>query len=162
MWHGEFPSQLFQPLPLFSSLSLFGQDHPAGRRHGHHNIPATEIAAIQVLEDACTSVDHSSDKDSNNSGKQGKDVTLRVVDVTGREELVKSTVDIAVNQSLTWKTALRIVTSPLTWLPALVYLTTLGFELALNARMADVFYTLFDDRIDGFDQRLAGYYTCVL
>lgn len=140
---------------------IFGKDHPAGKWSERHNIPATEIAAKQDHE-----AHYSSDKpvnDKNNSDKERKDnVTVRVVDVSEEQELVQSTVDIAVNESLTWEAALRIVISPLTWLPALAYLTTFGLEIALDAKMADVLYGLFNNRINGFDQELAGYYTSVL
>jgi NNP family nitrate/nitrite transporter-like MFS transporter len=76
--------------------------------------------------------------------------------------IVKSTVDIAVNEPLTMKTALTIISSPLTWLPALAYVTTFGFELALDAKMADVLYNLYNRRLDGFSMVTAGYYTSIL
>jgi NNP family nitrate/nitrite transporter-like MFS transporter len=161
-WRVSFAAVPAPALIFVAILTLiFGQDHPAGRWHERHNIPATEIPANEVREDQYKSVDHSSDKDRN-SEKKGKDhVTVRMVDATKGEGLVQSVVDIAVNQSLTWRTALRIVMSPLTWLPALAYLTTFGFELALDARMADVLYGLFHNKIEGFDQKLAGYYTSI-
>jgi NNP family nitrate/nitrite transporter-like MFS transporter len=48
--------------------------------------------------------------------------------------------DVAVNEALTWKSALKIFVNPLTWLPALAYMTSFGFELAVDSNLGnDIF-----------------------
>ena len=96
-------------------------------------------------------------------GEKDIEATVVVQEVNADlDALVKSTVDVAVNESLTFKTAAKILMSPITWLPAFAYLTTFGLELAVDARMADVLYALFNKRVEGFDQTVAGYYTAIL
>jgi hypothetical protein len=48
------------------------------------------------------------------------------------QQIVKSELDIAVNEHLTVKTALQILRNPRTWLPALSYLSSFGYELAID------------------------------
>lgn len=66
-----------------------------------------------------------------------------------------SEVDVAVNERLTWKTAMLILTNHLTWLPALAYITTFGFELAVDASLANVIYGIY--KSPTFGQTKAGY-----
>jgi hypothetical protein len=51
--------------------------------------------------------------------------------------------------------AYTIIFSPLTWLPALAYTTTFGYELAIDANLATVLYTLL--KSPTFGQTKAGY-----
>ena len=66
-----------------------------------------------------------------------------------------SAVDMAVNESLTLRETLVLARNPLTWLPALSYLTTFGFELAVDTNLATVLFGLF--KSSSFDQTEAGY-----
>lgn len=66
-----------------------------------------------------------------------------------------SEVDVAVNKPLTLALALAVVKNPLTWLPALAYLTTFGFELALESNLANIIFAIHKSR--SFTQRDAGY-----
>ena len=59
------------------------------------------------------------------------------------------------NQTLTPEIALTILTNPLTWLPALAYLTTFGFELALESNMANILFSIY--KSPHFGQTKAGY-----
>ena len=68
---------------------------------------------------------------------------------------VTSEVDIAVNRTLTPEIAFAIMMNPLTWLPAFAYLTTFGFELALDSNMANILFSLYKSR--DFGQTEAGY-----
>lgn len=63
--------------------------------------------------------------------------------------------DIAVAEHLTWGTALRVISVPYTWLPALMYMTTFGFELAVDANLASVLYAVH--KSPTFGQTKAGY-----
>jgi NNP family nitrate/nitrite transporter-like MFS transporter len=67
----------------------------------------------------------------------------------------QSEVDVAVNERLTLNTALAILTNPLTWLPALSYITSFGFELAVDANLANILYTIYKSKT--FGQTKAGY-----
>lgn len=66
-----------------------------------------------------------------------------------------SELDHAVNEPLTLGLALKVVSTPLTWLPALAYITTFGFELAMDANLANVFLSL--DQSTSIGQTQAGY-----
>lgn len=61
--------------------------------------------------------------------------------------------DIAVAEPLTWKSFGQIVSKSYTWLPALMYATTFGFELGVDANLANV---LVSDH-KGLGQLKAGY-----
>ena len=61
----------------------------------------------------------------------------------------------AVSQPLTLGLALKVTSTPLTWLPALAYLTTFGYELAIDANLANVLFTLY--KSPTFGQTKAGY-----
>jgi len=66
-----------------------------------------------------------------------------------------SELDTAVNEPLTWGLALKVASVPLTWLPAFAYLTTFGYELAVDAYLANVLLSLY--RSPTFGQTKAGY-----
>lgn len=59
------------------------------------------------------------------------------------------------NDPLTWSIALKVISTPLTWLPAFAYLTTLGYELSMNANLANVLLSLY--KSPTFGQTKAGY-----
>ena len=59
------------------------------------------------------------------------------------------------NRTLTPEIAFAIMMNPLTWLPAFAYLTTFGFELALDSNMANILFSLYKSR--NFGQTKAGY-----
>ncbi|KAF5334644.1 hypothetical protein D9611_011951 [Ephemerocybe angulata] len=156
-WRVSFVAVPAPVLILVAVLTLiFGQDHPAGKWSQRHNIPAAGLTEI----DGEPTINQNPDDEDDDLEKKKDTVTVSVVEAED-VPVIKSTVDIAVNEALTLKTALKIVSNPLTWLPALAYVTTFGFELALDAKMADVLYTLYNKRLDGFDQKTAGYYTSV-
>lgn len=64
-------------------------------------------------------------------------------------------IDYAVNKQLTLALAWKVITTPLTWLPALGYFTTFGYELAIDANLANVLLSLY--RSPTFGQTKAGY-----
>jgi len=68
---------------------------------------------------------------------------------------IVSELDTAINKPLTLHLAYQILASPLTWLPALSYATTFGYELAIDANLANVLYTLL--KSPTFGQTKAGY-----
>lgn len=117
----------------------YGQDHPAGTWDQRHIVPA----AVAFK----TSSSEKFEEDPEIATSSGN---------------VPSTVDVAVNEPLTLRTAMTILISPITWLPSLAYLTTFGLELAIDAQMANVLFSLFGKTIPGFNQTVAGYYTAIL
>jgi len=137
---------------------VFGRDHPAGKWSERHNIPATALA-IKEGHDIHYDPD---EKHSKEASAKEVEVSVSSVEDRDAENNVKSTVDVAVNESLTARATLAIVANPLTWLPSLAYLTTFGLELLIDAKMADVLFTLFKNKVGGFNQTKAGYYTSIL
>lgn len=63
--------------------------------------------------------------------------------------------DIAVAEHLTWSSAWQIIALPYTWLPSLMYMTTFGFELAVDANLSAVFYAVH--KSTSFTQLQSGY-----
>ncbi|KAJ7215113.1 major facilitator superfamily domain-containing protein [Mycena haematopus] len=145
------------PVPILLSVAaltlLFGQDHPAGAWSQRHNLPATAVAIAHGHH-----VHIDADEQSHETLEHEK---ARPVETGEEFGSVTSVVDFAVNESLTFESGMKILASPLTWLPALAYLTTFGFELALDGQMENVLFTVFKQRITGFDQNRAGYYTSI-
>ena len=64
--------------------------------------------------------------------------------------------DIAVAEHLTWTSFRKVMLTPYTWLPALMYMTTFGFELAVDANLANVLFASHSKE-PGFGQVKAGY-----
>lgn len=63
--------------------------------------------------------------------------------------------DIAVAEHLTLSSAIKIASLPYTWLPALMYMTTFGFELAVDANLSAVFFATHAS--SSFTQLQSGY-----
>ncbi|KAJ6518254.1 nitrate/nitrite porter [Mycena vitilis] len=148
------------PVPILLTVAaltlIFGQDHPAGAWSQRHTLPATAVAIAHghhVHEDP----DEKKGEEFKGA-KATEEGSVQVNPVDEELDNVLSTLDVAVNESLTFKSAIEIITSPLTWLPALAYMTTFGLELTLDAQMESV---LFNNRLTGFDQDTAGYYTSI-
>ena len=66
-----------------------------------------------------------------------------------------SGLDYAVSQPLTLGLAWNVASTPLTWLPALAYFTTLGYQLAVDANLAEVLVSLNEST--PIDSTKAGY-----
>lgn len=142
------------PVPILLSVAaatlIFGTDHPAGKWNDRHGAVATVPAASD--DDQTSIIDTKTTK-----SKSGEDIE------TGDEKDIKVTVtaiivselDTAVNEPLSLNMANTIIFSPLTWLPALAYMTTFGYELAIDANLATVLYTLL--KSPTFGQTKAGY-----
>lgn len=142
---------------------IFGQDHPAGKWADRHNIPAAGLSAEDDLDSSSPREPEDEDdleKEKRRERKRKEQVSVHVVEA--EQPPIESVVDVAVNEALTWKTAWVIIKNPLTWLPTLAYITTFGFELALDAKMADVLYSMYKGQLQGFNQQTAGYYTSIL
>jgi NNP family nitrate/nitrite transporter-like MFS transporter len=121
---------------------LFGTDHPNGKWSNRHSVPATSLS-IRAGHRPVLDGDEIAEKNKSSDSEEA--VTTNVYDA-GYNSTVASTtimapVEVAVNEPLTWATASKILLNPLTWLPALAYMTTFGFELAVDSVMAQVILT---------------------
>ncbi|KAG1745285.1 hypothetical protein EDB19DRAFT_1693690 [Suillus lakei] len=102
---------------------------------------AFAIAPVPILLSA--SVD-----DIETGDKKDFKVTITAINMV-------SELDAVVNEPLTLSMADEIILNPLTWLPSLAYMTTFGYELAIDANLANVLYTLLESPT--FGQTKAGY-----
>ncbi|KAG2142480.1 major facilitator superfamily domain-containing protein [Suillus clintonianus] len=142
------------PVPILLSVAtatlMFGTDHPAGKWSDRHNV----VAAGPHVSDDQTSITDS----KNAKSKFGDDIETgdeKNVQVTVTAVYMASELDTAVNNPLTLNMASKIIVNPLTWLPSLAYMTTFGYELAIDANLATVLYTLL--KSPTFGQTKAGY-----
>ncbi|GAA5939386.1 uncharacterized protein JCM15063_004506 [Sporobolomyces koalae] len=164
---GLTPSQSWRasfalvPVPCLWFVAIlclvFGTDHPAGKWSARHTLPATAIAAKQghfaTLDPSERAVIERKMREKS-SGATG-----RVQAVEDDDELDEADgsipLDLAVAEPLTIKSFLSIISKSYTWLPAIMYATTFGFELAVDANLANV---LVSDH-PKLGQLKAGYYT---
>ncbi|KAF9045791.1 MFS general substrate transporter [Hymenopellis radicata] len=102
------------PVPVLIFVAgitlLFGSDHPAGKWSQRHD--AVELPPRHAATDSIANVK--------------------------KDSTVVTEVDVAINESLTRESAKEILINPLTYLPALAYMTTFGFELAVDSILAEV------------------------
>ncbi|GAA5874369.1 hypothetical protein JCM16303_005829 [Sporobolomyces ruberrimus] len=154
-WRASFA---LVPVPILWFVAILclwlGTDHPAGKWSARHTLPATAIAARQG---------HFATLDASERATVERKMREKTV-ATGRVEAVEEDeqdeaaaevpLDIAVAEPLTWKSFGQIVSKSYTWLPALMYATTFGFELGVDANLANV---LVSDH-KGLGQLKAGYY----
>ncbi|KAH9931873.1 uncharacterized protein B0H18DRAFT_1116121 [Fomitopsis serialis] len=105
---------------------------PLTRRARASGGQASELSTLQDAE----KVDKRTDKEKQASA----DVDVSPVDAANPDAVgvVTSSVDVAVNQPVTMAVVKETTLSPLTWLPSLAYLTTFGFELAVDANLSNV------------------------
>ncbi|KAI0086011.1 major facilitator superfamily domain-containing protein [Irpex rosettiformis] len=50
-----------------------------------------------------------------------------------------------------------VIKNPLTWLPAFAYLTSFGYELAIDANLSNVLFGIYNPTKPGFNQTTSGY-----
>ncbi|KAF8552378.1 nitrate transporter [Imleria badia] len=160
-WRAAF---VIVPVPCLllaaTAIMVFGTDHPAGKwsdrhkaiAHGHAG-PESDHAS--EVEKAYATPDETTDDPEKKGGLADIQVTVEPV----QDLNMVSELDHAVNEPLTLRLALKVASTPLTWLPALAYITTFGFELAMDANLAGVFLSL--DKSKSIGQTQAGYMACI-
>ncbi|KZT23031.1 nitrate transporter [Neolentinus lepideus HHB14362 ss-1] len=153
-WRASFA---IDPVPILLFVAVltlvFGTDHPAGKWSDRNKLP---IAHRKLDEEQATQNDKEMVKGEVTSNVEkiiGQDAHVVVAPVG--EESITSELDIAVNKELTWDLAYRTLVNPLTWLPSFGYLTTFGYELAIDANLANVLFNLY--KSPTFGQTKAGY-----
>ncbi|KAI6106918.1 major facilitator superfamily domain-containing protein, partial [Pisolithus croceorrhizus] len=139
------------PVPFLLTVAVailaLGTDHPAGRWSDRHKAIAYGIQNKDTLP-----ASHK-DKEVAITKEGSGDIHVTVSAAQGLS--LESELDFAVNEPVTWALAVKVITRPLTWLPALAYLTTFGYELAIDANLANVLFTLYNSPT--FGQTKAGY-----
>ncbi|KAL4248389.1 Nitrate/nitrite transporter [Abortiporus biennis] len=155
------------PVPILLLVAMvtlvFGTDHPNGKWEDRFKIPASDFRTLSPSN----SVSHVpleekdkhtqifvSDKEAAHSKRD--DTTPEGEQKLELEEgIVESALDVAINRPLSVQIAFSIIFNPLTWLPALAYMTTFGYELAIDANLANVLFGLYKSA--SFGQTKAGY-----
>lgn len=114
-----------------------GTDHPTGKWANRHTMPATAVAIMQGQDVQIDASERAVFAEKKQEPAQAVQVAEVDDEADARDEAAARgpEVNIAVNQVLTLRSAAKILTSPLTWLPALGYMTTFGFELAVDSNL---------------------------
>jgi MFS transporter, NNP family, nitrate/nitrite transporter len=151
------------PVPILLSVSaftlLFGTDHPAGKWKDRHSLPWTHGDHSRTPDPGPSGDLKSNEKDGENGTAEVSvspaDEKEKVVESAHGYETATTAVDKAVNEPLTLSSAMRVFSTPITWLPAVAYFTTFGYELAIDANLANVLFALYKKEHMG--QTKAGY-----
>lgn len=156
-WRASFAIVPVPALLLVSILTLvFGTDHPAGKWSQRHQIPAA--ALVRRLDNHSG---HPKITERETADPGNEDATVNEEKTSEMIEELSSDTDVAINEALTMTAAIQIIYSPLTWLPAFSYMASFGLELAIDANLTSVLYSLFHARDSAFGQTTAGYYTAL-
>ncbi|KZT68488.1 nitrate transporter [Daedalea quercina L-15889] len=169
-WRASFA---IVPVPVLLTVAaltlIFGTDHPNGKWEDRFARPsppfrsAIEHEQADVIEvnsgagKASTLVEKA-DKRTDDEKQWSADVNVADVDPASSDGVI-STVDVAVNQPVTMAVVQATMANPLTWLPGLAYLTTFGFELAVDANLSNVLYDVYQSKT--FCQTKAGYIAAI-
>ncbi|KAI9568713.1 major facilitator superfamily domain-containing protein [Boletus coccyginus] len=163
-WRAAF---VVVPVPcLFvaaTAIMVFGTDHPAGRWCDRHRAIAyghggPESAHAPAGSDEKVYGDSTVDKSQDDLEQKGGQTDIQVTVAPLQDPNMVSELDYAVSEPLTLGLAFKVASTPLTWLPALAYFTTLGYELALNANLANILLSLFKSSTFGTTE--ARYFAC--
>ncbi|KAG2156770.1 nitrate transporter [Suillus bovinus] len=142
------------PVPILLSVAaavlIFGTDHPAGKWSDRYTAVSTALPASDNETSIINSKNTKTKSSDDIEGGEEDDIKVTVTAINLVSEL-----DAAVNKPLSLKMAYEIILDPLTWLPSLAYMTTFGYELAIDANLANVLYTLL--KSPTFGQTKAGY-----
>ncbi|KAG8731697.1 hypothetical protein FRC10_001569 [Ceratobasidium sp. 414] len=162
-WRVAFVAVPVPVLLVVAALTLiFGWDHPAGKWEDRHYTLAQRAhlhAPGDVVMEEPSSPDSSEKQTDKEKEKElGVNVEVQEVDPDITKN-IQSELDVAVNEPVTFQKFLEIISSPLTWLPALAYVTTFGFELAVDSNLVNVLYGLY--KSPSFGQLKAGYITAI-
>lgn len=142
------------PVPILLSVAaatlMFGTDHPAGKWCDRYEAVATALSASDNQTGSINGKHAKTKSGYDTETGDEKDIQVTVTAINLVSEL-----DTAVNKPLSLNVAYEIILNPLTWLPSLAYMTTFGYELAIDANLATVLYTLL--KSPTFGQTKAGY-----
>ncbi|ORY83555.1 putative high affinity nitrate transporter [Leucosporidium creatinivorum] len=145
------------PVPILVFVALLciflGTDCPAGKWEQRHTMPA---AAIAMQQGHLVELDHDQQRVAQQKMSDKEQGKTEVQEVQDEDEHVANLhdIDVAVAEKPSWANTLKIARTPYTWLPALMYCTTFGFELAVDANLASVLFAAHKN----LGQLNAGYY----
>ena len=168
-WRAAF---LIVPVPslLFvaTATMVFGTDHPAGKwsdrhkaiTHEHEGPESAHTSEDGIVKAYYGTPDEGKDDSEKKGGRGDIQVTVVPAEDLSLPTLhsfldLASELDFAISEPTTLELALKVASKPLTWLPALAYLSTFGYELAIDANLANVFLILYQSST--FGQTKAGY-----
>ncbi|KAH9931316.1 major facilitator superfamily domain-containing protein [Fomitopsis serialis] len=160
-WRASFA---IVPVPVLLTVAaltlIFGTDHPNGKWEDRFARPSPSFQEdANVIEDSSSAGNASSNLKDVEAGERGRrrlPVSPANPDAAG---VVTSSVDVAVNQPVTMAVVKETTLSPLTWLPSFAYLTTFGFELAVDANLSNVLFSMYQSKT--FGQTKAGYIAAI-
>ncbi|KAH9836835.1 major facilitator superfamily domain-containing protein [Rhodofomes roseus] len=181
-WRASFA---IVPVPVLLTVAaltlIFGTDHPNGKWEDRFARPSAsfrdDVEHVAGPEDTSSTGNASSnlkdapsiqdaekaDKrtDDEKKGSADADVNVAPVDAANPDAVgvVISSVDVAVNQPVTMAVVKETTLNPATWLPSMAYLTTFGFELAVDANLSNVLYNMYQNKT--FGQTKAGYIAAI-
>jgi MFS transporter, NNP family, nitrate/nitrite transporter len=133
-------------------MLLIAKDHPMGKWSNRHQTPAHDIQLarghqVHLDSDAQQAI---AQRDPE---KRVSEKAARALAEPSRPQDVKE-IDVAVNEALTWPVLWAVLTDMRTWMLSLGYATTFGYELALDANLANTLLALF--KSPSFKQSDAG------
>ncbi|KAG1736105.1 major facilitator superfamily domain-containing protein [Suillus paluster] len=141
------------PVPILLSVAvatlIFGTDHPAGKWSDRHKVVAPAFDGQAITNSNNTNTKFGGHFET------GDEKNIQVTISAISDENIVSELDTAVNKPVTLNLAYEVISNPLTWLPSLAYMTTFGYELAIDANLANVLFTLL--KSPTFGQTKAGY-----
>ncbi|KDN52557.1 MFS general substrate transporter [Tilletiaria anomala UBC 951] len=129
------------PILLFTAglMLLIARGHPMGRWANRHETPAT-AGAVLMGEDINIDADERRATEKRGPAKSHSEKAVRAMIEPNNPSSLKPN-DVAVNEPLTKSILISVVTDPRTWMLSLSYASTFGFELALDASLANSFKT---------------------
>jgi len=149
------------PVPILFFVAaldiFFGTDCPAGKWSARHTLPASAVAlqqGHQLILDRNENV--AVDPKDEAVKDQTNNATVKPAHDDDADKAAD--IDVAVAEHATWKTAAKMAASPVTWLTPLLYMTSFGTELAIDANIANVYYAAHQS--SDFGQLEAGFYGC--
>ncbi|KAI0804812.1 major facilitator superfamily domain-containing protein [Irpex lacteus] len=153
-WRASFA---IVPVPILIITAIitlvFGTDRPGpsvGNRERTSFVRSYSKHAMEEGEVVSSSVHDPEASDKNAS---------RISQIVGNETSEKG-VGVGSHAATddTTKTVLSsVLLDPLTWLPSLAYLTSFGYELAIDANLSNVLFGLYSPTKHSFNQTVSGY-----
>ncbi|OSX68190.1 hypothetical protein POSPLADRAFT_1043315 [Postia placenta MAD-698-R-SB12] len=154
-WRASFA---IVPVPILLATAavtlLFGTDHPNGRWADRHRPFSLRGADEEVAQEG-QEKEVSPRKPHDKAAAQEEALEVSVDVAIAEPDETTLSIGVTTNQGTTLDVAAQVLMAPATWLPTLAYLTTFGFELAIDANLSNVLYGMY--KSESFGQTKAGY-----
>jgi MFS transporter, NNP family, nitrate/nitrite transporter len=152
------------PILLFVAMLIlvFGTDHPNGKWSDRHKPINASLASAGAGVNEESHAPSMADDKGDIEKKEGVDVDVHNVAADDVDDhhghfAVTSLSNAKESQNVSWAIVKEVCLNPLTWLPALAYMCTFGYELAIDANLANVLFGLYNPTHHTFGQTKAGY-----